>query len=98
MAEHSGVDLSDGKISEIQLTLGPITAMDAMTITAESPQSPTPGYYDFDSFEELKQGLVGGVKPLPVTIPESGKMLLMTGALPPARVAVAVELDVKAKR
>jgi hypothetical protein len=58
------------------------------------PQSP--GYYDFDSFEELKQGLVGGVRPLPVTIPETGKTLYLTGALPPAR--VAVELDVKAKR
>lgn len=44
----------------------------------------------------LKQGLVGGVKPVPVTIPESGKTLLLAGALPPA--AVTVELDVKAKR
>lgn len=57
---------------------------------------PSPGYYDFDSFEELKQGLVGGVRPLPVTIPETGKTLYLTGALPPPR--VAVELDVKAKR
>ena len=52
--------------------------------------------YDFDSFQELKQGLVGGVRPLPVTIPETGKTLYLTGALPPPR--VAVELDVKAKR
>jgi hypothetical protein len=44
----------------------------------------------------LKQGLVGGVKPVPVTIPESGKTLLLAGALPPA--AVSVELEVKAKR
>jgi hypothetical protein len=40
--------------------------------------------------------LVGGVKPLPLSIPESGKVLLLTGVLPPAR--VAVELEVKAKR
>jgi hypothetical protein len=52
--------------------------------------------FDFDSFEELKQGLVGGVRPLPVAIPESGKALYLTGFLPPARVTVA--LDVKAKR
>lgn len=52
--------------------------------------------FDFDSFEELKQGLVGGVRPLPVTIPESGKTLFLTGALPPTRVSVA--LEVKAKR
>ena len=54
---------------------------------------------DFDAFQEqaqqLKQGLVGGVKPLPVAIPESGKVLLLSGALPPAR--VAVELEIKGK-
>jgi hypothetical protein len=43
----------------------------------------------------LQQGLVGGVKPLPISIPESGKVLLLTGVLPPAR--VAVELEVKAQ-
>ena len=35
---------------------------------------------------ELKQGLVGGVRPLPVAIPEEGKALYLTGVLPPARV------------
>ncbi len=45
---------------------------------------------------ELKQGLVGGVKPLPVTIPEDGKALLLTGALPPAQ--VSVELEVRERR
>ncbi len=49
-----------------------------------------------DENANLKQGLAGGVKPVPVTVPESGKVLLLAGALPP--VAVAVELDVKAKR
>ena len=43
----------------------------------------------------LQQGLVGGVKPLPITIPESGKVLFLTGALPPAK--VGVELEVKGK-
>ena len=41
----------------------------------------------------LRQGLVGGVRPIPVEIPESGKLLLVAGALPPER--VAVELEVK---
>ncbi|HEV8629309.1 MAG TPA: carboxypeptidase-like regulatory domain-containing protein [Thermoanaerobaculia bacterium] len=45
---------------------------------------------------DLQQGLVGGVKPLPIVIPEGGKALLLTGVLPPAR--VAVELEVRAKR
>ncbi len=49
-----------------------------------------------DQVANLKQGLVGGVRPVPVTIPESGKSLLLAGALPPA--SVTVELDVKQKR
>jgi hypothetical protein len=49
-----------------------------------------------DLAKELKQGMVGGVKPLPVTIPETGKALLLSGALPPAR--IGVELEVKGKR
>lgn len=44
----------------------------------------------------LRQGLVGGVRPVPVAIPSSGKSLLMAGALPPA--TVRVELDVKRRR
>jgi hypothetical protein len=42
---------------------------------------------------DLEQGLVGGVKPLNVSVPEAGKVLLLTGVLPPP--TVAVELDVK---
>jgi hypothetical protein len=49
-----------------------------------------------DLSRDLQNGLVGGVKPLPVTIPEAGKALLLTGALPPPK--VAVELEVKGKR
>ncbi|HXU33671.1 MAG TPA: carboxypeptidase-like regulatory domain-containing protein, partial [Thermoanaerobaculia bacterium] len=70
---------------------------------AKKPATPAPdssAYYDFDSFEEtakgLRQGLVGGVKPLNVAIPEAGKVLLLTGILPPAEVSVA--LDVKAAK
>ncbi|MFY9825765.1 MAG: hypothetical protein WAM82_30605 [Thermoanaerobaculia bacterium] len=44
----------------------------------------------------LQQGLVGGVKPLSIAIPESGKVLYLTGVLPPAK--VGVELEVKGKR
>jgi hypothetical protein len=43
----------------------------------------------------LQQGLVGGVKPLSIAIPESGKVLYLTGVLPPAK--VGVELEVKGK-
>ena len=50
---------------------------------------------DLDAFEEMKQGLVGGVKPLPVAIPETGKSFTFSGVLPPAR--IRLEMDVKAK-
>ena len=67
---------------------------------ASPPADQTPAYYDFDAFEEeaasLKQGLVSGVKPLNVAIPETGKLLLLTAVLPPAQ--VGAELEVKAKK
>jgi hypothetical protein len=44
----------------------------------------------------LQQGLVGGVKPLPVAIPETGKALAFSGVLPPAR--ITLELEVKGKK
>ncbi len=44
----------------------------------------------------LQQGLVGGVKPLNIAIPEAGKVLFLTGVLPPVK--VGVELEVKGKR
>jgi hypothetical protein len=46
--------------------------------------------------EGLRQGLVGGVKPLPIQIPEDGKLLLLAGVLPPPR--VTVELEVRKER
>ncbi|MBV8202238.1 MAG: carboxypeptidase regulatory-like domain-containing protein, partial [Acidobacteria bacterium] len=46
--------------------------------------------------KDLRQGLVDGVKPLPVAVPETGKALLLAGVLPPAR--VAVELEVRSAR
>jgi hypothetical protein len=50
----------------------------------------------FEVLNDLRQGLVGGVKPLPVAVPQTGKALLLAGVLPPAR--VAVELEVRAGR
>ncbi len=84
---------------------------DVITVTAESPLLDRPRISTGatlsaeelakiptarDTFQELKQGLVGGVKPLPLAIPESGKALHLAGILPPTRVALV--LDVKAKR
>jgi hypothetical protein len=39
---------------------------------------------------------VGGVKPLPVAIPETGKVLVLAGVLPPAQVIAS--LEVKARK
>jgi hypothetical protein len=68
----------------------------AKAVNAPKPAAPPPAsapvYYDFDAFEELKKGLVGGVKPLPVAIPETGKLLLLTGVLPPEKIGVEIEV------
>ncbi|MEO1086690.1 MAG: carboxypeptidase-like regulatory domain-containing protein, partial [Acidobacteriota bacterium] len=44
----------------------------------------------------LSQGLTDGVKPLPVTIPETGKAIHLAGFLPPR--GVSITLDVKEPR
>jgi len=44
------------------------------------------------ALNDLRQGLVGGVRPLAVTVPETGKTLLLAGVLPPARVAIELEV------
>jgi hypothetical protein len=49
-----------------------------------------------EELEDLKKGLVGGVKPLPVSIPETGKLLLLSGVLPPEK--ISVELEVKSDK
>lgn len=46
-----------------------------------------------DIYSNLQAGLVGGVKPIPVAIPENGKLMVFSGALPPA--SIRLELDVK---
>jgi hypothetical protein len=61
-----------------------------------APASPRQSLVDVDAFQDLKKGLVGGVKPLPVAIPETGKLLLLSGVLPPRK--IGVELEVKADK
>lgn len=41
--------------------------------------------------ENLKAGLVGGVRPIPVVVPESGKSLRLAGLFPPTQVTVTLE-------
>jgi hypothetical protein len=76
-----------------------IWSVDGTVITNMAALGSSPTYYDFDAFEEmavsLRKGLVGGIKPLPISIPETGKLLLLSGVLPPEK--VGVELEVKGK-
>jgi hypothetical protein len=62
----------------------------------ESVQVPSPAPDFAAEAESLRNGLVGGVKPLPVAIPETGKVLVLAGVLPPGQ--VTAELEVKAAR
>ncbi len=62
--------------------------------TARAPAAPAPASPQL--LDELHNGLAGGVRPLPISVPESGKALLLAGVLPPAR--VTLELEVKADR
>jgi len=61
----------------------------------QAPPPPPPPSPRAD-LEDLKKGLVGGVKPLPIAIPETGKLLLLSGVLPPRK--IGVELEVKAEK
>jgi hypothetical protein len=76
-----------------------VLSVDGVVITDMTAVGSSPAYYDFDAFEEMKslrQGLAGGIKPLPITIPETGKLLLLSGVLPPEK--IGVELEVKGKK
>ena len=59
---------------------------------AARPGTVSPSQSDFEAFAELKQGLVGGVKPLPIAIPESGKLLLSRASFPPEKIGVEIEV------
>ena len=61
---------------------------------------PAPSMIDQEAFQNavqsLRQGTTGGVRPLDVEIPKTGKVLLLTGVLPPAD--VTAELAVRRQR
>lgn len=77
--------------------------MEKIVVVAEAPvlgQEPAAEYRSrqqnqkilSDEAQRIHQGLVGGVKPLPVEIPESGKVLVLSGALPPPEVSVTLRV------
>ena len=97
-----------GRTAQVDLTLPLAAVIEELIVTAERPAV---GWVEDERDEvelaqrrwgarrelsSLRQGLVGGVKPLAVELPESGKLLLLAGVLPPP--SVGVELEVRAKR
>jgi len=79
----------------VEVTLNAVVE-DAITATSETPLLDEKAIRDgvpAAALHDLRQGLVEGIRPLPVAVPETGKSLLLAGVLPPAR--VAVELEVK---
>jgi hypothetical protein len=104
-AGTSGIAVTAERGAELLVTLNPSGAQDMIVVTAESPlldekairtgntlsqNAPVPSAQVLD---ELRQGLVGGVRPLPVTIPQGGKALLLAAVLPPVRITVELEVQ-----
>jgi hypothetical protein len=87
------ITLLASAVSE-EITVSGSFELDGVRLTDEAAIQENAALFR-EEVEGLQQGLVGGVKPLPVSIPESGKALAFSGVLPPPR--VTVELDVKAK-
>ena len=108
--ERGTVRLRRGKAARLNFTMGVARIAEEIVVTSEAPlldlQMVEVELGDFskttaaDSAYQanvagLQQGLVGGVKPLPVTIPTEGKVLKLVGVLPPSE--VKVRLEVKAR-
>lgn len=91
---YSGIRLmKSGGGAWIEITLQPATS-ETITVHSESPLLDEKAIRagSLAVLNELRQGLVGGVRPLPVAIPQAGKALLLTGVLPPARVTAELEV------
>jgi hypothetical protein len=103
------VKLGAGRVVELEVEMRVAMVEEVIVVGAEAPTSRAWSQEDFGDALEMKsqaqyrvnvynlqQGSVGGVRPLPVEVPEEGKGLFLAGVLPPSRVTVQVE--VKRKR
>lgn len=100
------VELREERAREVRFTLDLATVAEEIVVTAEATTAPRPSKRELErrarqqqrqalldeELERLNQGLVGGVRPLPVEIPETGKLLLLSGALPPSEVIALVSV------
>lgn len=106
--EYPEVTVADGRATQLEISLS-MALEETITVTSESPLLDARAIEKrrreserqqlqaafARELEKIPEAFVGGVKPLEVEIPETGKLLVLSGALPPPR--VAVELDVKAR-
>ncbi|HEY6323870.1 MAG TPA: carboxypeptidase-like regulatory domain-containing protein [Thermoanaerobaculia bacterium] len=69
-----------------------ISQNDLQGFSLDKPRKVAPVRDPSAALNDLRQGLVGGVRPLAVTVPQTGKSLLLAGVLPPARVAIELEV------
>lgn len=98
------VELHEGRAEEVRFFLQLATVAEEIVVTGTGTPAPRPSKRELErraeqrrrqsllsqELERLNQGLVGGVRPLPVEIPETGKLLFLSGALPPPQVTALV--------
>jgi hypothetical protein len=85
-----------GSTFKVDGLAGAVPSGRGYTRQSEREQREAHAGYDYSSnIANLKQGLVGGVKPVPVSIPETGKALVLVGVLPPAEVTIMLEVKAK---
>jgi hypothetical protein len=100
--EQTNVRIRRRGAARADFVLGPGTE-ETITVTSEAPlvdqfeaqveleKIPTARDPFSILADDLRQGMVGGVRPLEVEIPERGKLLLLSGVLPPAQVTATLE-------
>ncbi|MCP3960208.1 MAG: carboxypeptidase regulatory-like domain-containing protein [bacterium] len=100
LTTHVALSMQIAAIAEEIIVTSTVQTLGATSFTTTTYQTELEQQQMKDAARQelvaLGQGLVGGVKPLAVDIPESGKLLLLAGALPPP--SVSAELEVKMKR
>ena len=110
--DYPNVVLNEGRNTSIEISLSPavedVITVTAEIAAPRRPQRPAlarggeaqrgagEGAATPTRSKTLQQGLVGGVKPLPIAIPETGKLLFLSGVLPPEK--IGVEMEVKGKK
>ncbi|MCH9650100.1 MAG: carboxypeptidase-like regulatory domain-containing protein [Deltaproteobacteria bacterium] len=99
--------LDNGQVFGAVLRMSLATISEEVLVTAETYSVPTARSFRDqlaiardslarEAFQKernrLRQGTVGGVRPLPVEIPETGKVLVLSAALPPSGISATLQV------